>query len=146
LHAFPSKNIGTCLDKQDFQTSVGLRLGCRLFENHIYSRCYMPNETGFHGLSCVKSLGRIPRHNELNSIIQRALSSAHFHCTLEPNGLSDGKRPDGTTLIPWSKGQRLIWDVTCVDTLASSYLNHTSMCSGAAAELHVLKNTININL
>jgi hypothetical protein len=38
LHAFPSKNIGTCLDKQDFQTSVGLRLGCRLFENHICSR------------------------------------------------------------------------------------------------------------
>jgi hypothetical protein len=141
LHAFPSKNIGTCLDKQDFQTSVGLRLGCRLFENHICSRCSMPNETGFHGLSCVKSLGRIPRHNELNSIIQRALSSAHFHCTLEPNGLSrdDGKRPDGATLIPWSKGQRLIWDVTCVDTLASSYLNHTSMCSGAAAEIACVK-------
>jgi hypothetical protein len=70
LHAFPSKNIGTCLDKQDFQTSVGLRLGCRLFENHICSRCSMPNETGFHGLSCVKSLGRIPRHNKpLNPMV-----------------------------------------------------------------------------
>jgi hypothetical protein len=64
-----------------------------------------------------------------------------FHCTLEPNGLSrdDGKRPDRATLIPWSKGQRLIWDVTCVDTLASSYLNHTSMCSGAAAEIACVK-------
>jgi hypothetical protein len=84
LHAFPSKNIGTCLDKQDFQTSVGLRLGCRLFENHICSRCSMPNETGFHGLSCVKSLGRIPRHNELNSIIQRALYPLIFIAPLNP--------------------------------------------------------------
>jgi hypothetical protein len=32
--------------------------------------------------------------------------------TLEPNGLSrdDGKRPDGMTLVPWIKGQPLVWD------------------------------------
>jgi hypothetical protein len=36
--------------------------------------------------------------------------------TLEPNGLSrdDGKRPDGMTLVPWIKGQPLVWDVTVV--------------------------------
>jgi hypothetical protein len=40
--------------------------------------------------------------------------------TLEPNGLSrdDGKRPDGMTLVPWIKGQPLVWEVTVVDTLA----------------------------
>jgi hypothetical protein len=39
--------------------------------------------------------------------------------TLEPNGLSrdDGKRPDGMILVPWIKGQPLVWDVTVVDTL-----------------------------
>jgi hypothetical protein len=30
------------------------------------------------------------------------------------NALSrdDGKRPDGMTLVPWIKGQPLVWDVT----------------------------------
>jgi hypothetical protein len=42
----------------------------------------------------------------------------------------DGKRPDGATLIPF-----LIWDVTCVDTLAASYiLRKTSIIAGSAAE------------
>jgi hypothetical protein len=48
--------------------------------------------------------------------------------TLEPNGLSrdDGKRPDGMTLVPWIKGQPLVWDVTVVDTLADSYVLKSS--------------------
>jgi hypothetical protein len=45
-----------------------------------------------------------------------------------------GKRPDDATLIPWSKGQRLIWDVTCVGTLANSYIRKTSIIAGSAAE------------
>jgi hypothetical protein len=56
---------------------------------------------------------------------------------LEPTGLigKDGKRPDGTTLTPWSKDKCLIWDATCVDTLAHSYINQISNTPGAAAEL-----------
>jgi hypothetical protein len=44
------------------------------------------------------------------------LTSIHVNSTLEPNGLSrdDGKRPDGMTLVPWNKGQPLVWDVTVV--------------------------------
>jgi hypothetical protein len=45
----------------------------------------------------------------------------------------DGKRPDGGPLIPWSKGQRLIWDVTCVDTLTDSYIRKTSIIAGSEA-------------
>jgi hypothetical protein len=66
-----------------------------------------------HGLSCFKSSGRFSRHTEINSIINRSLTSIHVNSTLEPNGLSrdDGKRPDGMTLVPWIKGQPLVWDV-----------------------------------
>jgi hypothetical protein len=39
------------------------------------------------------------------------------------------------TLVPWNKGQPLVWDVTVVDTLADSYVLKTSEVSGFAAEM-----------
>jgi hypothetical protein len=65
------------------------------------------------------------------------LTSIHVNLTLEQNGLSrdDGKRPDGMTLVPWIKGQPLVWDVTIVDTLADSYDLKTSEVSDFAAEM-----------
>ncbi|CAH2264908.1 jg5719 [Pararge aegeria aegeria] len=53
----------------------------------------------------------------------------------EPIGLarSDGKRPDGMTLIPWRLGRSLLWDATCVDPLAASHIQATSSMVGAAA-------------
>ena len=36
------------------------------------------------------------------------------------NGNSDAKRPDGTTILPWSRGRPLAWDVTVPDTYAES--------------------------
>ena len=65
-------------------------------------------------------------HAALNSIISRALSSADVPSRLEPPGLSrsDGKQPDGVTIIPWSSGKLLVWDATCPDTFACS----TSVC------------------
>ena len=41
---------------------------------------------------------------------------------------SYGKRPDGTTVVPWSCGQLLVLYATCPDMLATSY----------DARLHVL--------
>jgi hypothetical protein len=54
----------------------------------------------------------------------------------EPPGLlrSDGKRPDGCTLIPWANGKCLAWDVTGPDTLAVSHLSSTCSEAGAASE------------
>jgi hypothetical protein len=43
--------------------------------------------------------------------------------------------PDGMTLVPWIKGQPLVWDVTVVDTLADSYVLKTFEVSGFAAEM-----------
>jgi hypothetical protein len=64
------------------------------------------------------------------------LTSIHVNSTLERNGLSwdNGKRPAGITLVPWIKGQPLVWDVTIVDTLADSYVLKTEI-SGFAAEM-----------
>jgi hypothetical protein len=120
----PSPNIGTLLDNTFFQVCIGLRLGCNLCTPHICKCNAKVDEIGNHGLSCSKSSGRFSRHTEINSIINRSLTSIQVNSTLEPNGLSrdDGKRPDRMTLVPWIKGQPLVWDVTIVDTLADSYV------------------------
>jgi len=54
----------------------------------------------------------------------------------EPAGLvqSDGKRPDGCTLIPWHGGRPLAWDVTVCATVTACYLTVASHTSGAVAE------------
>ncbi len=55
--------------------------------------------------------------------------------TLEPPDLlrSDGKRPDGVTIVPWECGRLLVWDATCPDTYASSYSNHATVAAGEMA-------------
>merc|ERR1712079_125274 len=48
--------------------------------------------------------------------------------------MGDGKQPDGLTLLPWTMGRHLVWDVTCRDTLCQSYVYQTSKKAGKAAE------------
>ncbi|KAL1448357.1 hypothetical protein WDU94_014016 [Cyamophila willieti] len=137
LHAIPSANVATLLDDSSFHICVSLRLGCRITERFKCQCGSMVEENGIHGLSCVKSAGRFSRHSELNTIFHRALSLLHFHPKLEPSGISrlDGKRPDGITLTPWKRGQKLVWDVTCVDTLAQSYQHLSVQEASSAANL-----------
>src|SRR5260221_11646403 len=80
--------------------------------------------------------GRLQRHNELNDLIQKALQAAKIPASKEPTGISrsDGKRPDGISLVPWVRGRCLAWDVTCPDTYASSHIQRSSITAGAAAE------------
>ena len=80
--------------------------------------------------------GRHFRHSALNDIVKRGLSAAHIPSRLEPTGLlrSDGKRPDGVTLAPWSSGCLLIWDATCPDTFAISYRAQATSEAGRVAE------------
>ncbi|GAU90699.1 hypothetical protein RvY_03079 [Ramazzottius varieornatus] len=81
------------------------------------------------------SAGRHSRHDALNDIIHRALTSCQVHNIREPNGLprDDGRRPDGLTLMPWCQGKALAWDVTVVDTLAQTYLQGSTERVGFAA-------------
>src|SRR5688572_21087516 len=37
--------------------------------------------------------------------------------------------------IQWDRGKCLLWDVTVTDTLANSYVDHSSVTAGGAAEL-----------
>ena len=80
---------------------------------------------GTHGLSCRRSGGHIPRHAAVNETVHRALVSGGIPAVLEPVGVcrNDGKRPDGMSLIPWSRGLPLLWDFICSDTLAPSTLS-----------------------
>ena len=113
---FLTPTSATLMDPRSFKISVALRL-C-----HIH-KCVCGNVVdsyGHHALSCVKSKGRLSRHSSLNNILKRALTSSDIPSILEPAGISrsDGKRPDGLTLVPWREGKSLIWDSTCVDTVA----------------------------
>ena len=135
LNAFPSPNLGTHLDNDTIRISVGLRLGIKLCHPHK-CRCGADvDELGTHGLSCEKSAGRLSRHSAINDILKRTLATINVPSILEPSGIfrDDGKKPDGLSLIPWSKGKCLLWDATCADTLAPSYLHSTSRSSGSAA-------------
>ena len=65
------------------------------------------------------------------------LFKAKIASVKEPVGLfrSNGKHPDGLTLIPWQVGNNLVWDVAVIDTMANSYLMSPSVTAGSAAEL-----------
>ena len=88
--------------------AVGLRLGLHLCQSHECTLCGVAvDELGTHGLSCRFSKGRHARHSAVNDIIKRAMDSAKIPSHLEPVGLyrCDGKRPDGTTMVPWKEGE-----------------------------------------
>jgi len=55
---------------------------------------------------------------------------------MQPNGLSrsDGKRPDGLSLVPWEEGKPLTWNLTIVYPLADSYVATAARVAGSAAE------------
>jgi len=66
--------------------------------------------------------GRSQRHYVRNDLIWHSLSKAGFPAIKELHGLlgTDGKRPDGLTLIPWRDGRCITCDVTVTDTVAAS--------------------------
>jgi hypothetical protein len=135
LHALPLSCCGLRLDDESIRVAVGLRLGINLCEPHECPCGALVDARGTHGLSCKRSAGRTSRHFFINDLIWRALTRAGIPSIKEPSGLSrtDGKRPDGLTLIPWHGGKSLIWDVTIVDTVAVSHLAATSSQAGGAA-------------
>jgi hypothetical protein len=134
LRAYPSINLGLKLNNKQTRVAMALRLGCKVCETHTCVCGQVVQDDGLHGLSCKRSAGRMARHSTLNDIVKRALVSAEVPSVLEPNGLlrRDGKRPDGMTLVPWSRGRCLLWDVTVVDALAPSRIGNYQPTKAAA--------------
>ena len=101
LHALPITSCGLRLDNESIRIAVGLRLGVNLCEPHTCPCGAQVNASGTHGLSCKRSKGKMPRHQQINDLIWRALLRANIPAIKEPAGLlrSDGKRPDGLTQI-----------------------------------------------
>ena len=138
LLALPISALGLRLDDESVRIAVGLRLGTAICGPHHCCHCGSTVDTlGRHALSCKRSKGRHHRHAALNEVISRALTSARIPSRLEPTGLlrTDGKRPDGISLVPWSSGKLLVWDATCPDTFAPSYRAQATLGPGEVAAL-----------
>ena len=129
LNIVPCKNLGLKLDDQQLRISIGF--GANICVAHMCHCGKRVERHGLHGLSCTKSAGLFSRHATLNSLIKQTLGFLDLPSVLEPRGLyrTDGKRPDGITMIPWEIGKQLVWDVTVVDALAPSCLNQSSLCN-----------------
>jgi hypothetical protein len=136
LQALPIASCGLRLDDEAIRVAIGLRLGTNLCEPHQCVCGESVDARGTHGLACRRDAGRVIRHHNINDLLCRAFNRAGIPTSKEPSGLSvgDGKRPDGMTLIPWSGGKCLTWDVTVVDTLAKSHLSVASTSQGGPAE------------
>ena len=111
LNVLPISSLGLRMDDSTIRVAVGLRLGAHLCRPHTCRQCNAEvDSVATHGLSCRWSEGRHHCHAAVNDIIHRALSSAKIPSCLEPNGLycSDGKRPDGISVVPWKSGKLLV--------------------------------------
>ena len=145
LHALPISSLGLRMDDNTVRVAMGLRLGSTLCRPHTCQHCGANvDQRATHGLSCKKSEGRHYRHGAINDIIHRALTTARILSRLEPSGLvrTDGKRPDGVTMIPWKNGKPLVWDATCPDTFAPSYRYQATSRAGVVADLAEEKKTV----
>ena len=136
LNAPPLSAVGLRMDNETLRIATGLRLGTTLCAPHTCPCGDPVDARGIHGLSCSQSAGRQQRHAQLNDIVHRALIRAGVQAVREPAGtlVGSGWRPDGVTLIPWTRGKCLAWDSACSDTVDASYLPSTSTQAGAAAE------------
>ena len=62
LHAFPIPSMGLKLDDNTLKISCALRLGATICQPHKCTRCGKDvDQTGTHGLSCNRQVGRHPR-------------------------------------------------------------------------------------
>ena len=136
VQALPVANLGLHLDEDTIRVAVALRLGSAVCEPHPCQRCQHPvDRLGHHGLSCAKSAGRHARHANLNDVLRRSLCSAGLQSVLEPTGLDrgGGRRPDGMTIFPYSRGKSLVWDATCSDTFSATAVIQSALNPGSAA-------------
>ena len=149
LNFVPCKNLGHNLDVQQLRISIGSRLGANICVAHTCHCVKRVERDGSHGLSYTMSTGRFSRHATLNSLIKQTFGSLDLPSMIEPRGpiRTNGKRPDGVTMVPWEMGIQLVWEVMVVEALAPSRLNQGSLCNlgptATVAEPRLVENIAN---
>ena len=79
LNAPPVSSLWLRMDDEAIRNAVGLCLGTSLCLPHPCHPCGSQVEnTGAHGLSCRKSMGRHVRHSSVNDIICRSLTACSW--------------------------------------------------------------------
>ena len=128
------------------RVAVGLRLGLDLCVPHNCHCGFPVDARGLHSFVCKRAPGRSARHHALNDLVARSFASAGVPVTKELAGLfrSDGKRPNGVSLVPWQSGKSLCWDVTATCPLAESYVDRASHQACSAAELAATRKETNM--
>ena len=113
------------LMSSEFRVAAGLRIGAPVSAQFTCKCGFVSSTDGKHALVCPKIKHRLTRHTDCNVVIIEALKTAGYSSNLEPVGIirKDGRRPDGLTLTPWSRGRVLAWDFTCISRLANSNLH-----------------------
>ena len=143
LKVRPNSACDTRLDDGCVRMSIGLRLGLPIVAPHVCQCGGEVSPLGYHGLSCNLGPGRQSRHAAMNDLIVKLLQRAGIAAIKEPPGLVDQNnlRPDGFTVVPWSQGRCLAWDVTFPNTMAERYINVSKdICGGAAVKAADFKN------
>ena len=143
LNALPVPALGLKLNNESLRVSVALRLGAKLNCAYTCACGIAVEDSATHGLDCRRATGKHARHSAVNNIIHRALNAAGVPSHLEPVGMcrDDGKRPDGATVIPWKRGKCLVWDFTCVNTLARSHITSAASQAGSPSAAAEAKKT-----
>ena len=133
LEALPLSSVGNKMDNATVRIAAGLRLGAPIVCPHVCVCGKTVAVDGHHGLSCRFGSGRHSRHNQINDVLRRAFIKSGSLATREPHSLctGSGKRPDGVTQVPWSRGRCLAWDATCPDTFAVSHVQASSTRAGS---------------
>ena len=128
LLALPVSSCGLRLADDAVRVAVALRLGISVCIAHTCRCGAVADAQGLHSLVCKQAPSKTARHQAINDVVARAVTSAGIPVTKEPVGLTrlDGKRPFGLTLTPCQGGKPLTWDVTVVSMLADSYLHASS--------------------
>ena len=132
----PSTREGTRFSDSVLSCAIGLRLGAEVAALSVCECGAELDTCGDHALCCHRGSGKHVRHAEVNARIKRALADAGVASTLEPVGLdvANGKRPDGTTVLPFARGREMAWYATICHTCAPTYIPAAAATPRAAAE------------
>ena len=145
LHAPPLTAVGLRLSDEAIRVATGIRIGTNLCQSHTCICGATVDARVLHGLACRKSIPCHIRHSQFNDVMWRAVKKAQISASKEPIGLlgHDGTRAGGATLVPWTRGRPLAWDVMVPDTFAASHIQFTSSSACAAADKAAVNKTSN---